>query len=136
VILAAIPQTQVEATWPIVQKWVQEATERSNGRYDEPSIIIGLMEGRYQLWTVWDEDRKKVKAVVVTQLLVYPTDLKAVDIIVVTGKYREDWKHLIKDLEAYAQDEGCELVQAFARPGWQKELADYKMSHVLLEKRL
>lgn len=120
----------------MVNAWVKRATDRSLGRYDVASIIDGLMAEKYQLWLIWDEELKKPKGCAVTQILIYPTGLKALDLIIVTGRHRKDWVHLMADLEQFGRNEGCGINQAMARPGWEKELPDYNKSHVLLEKVL
>ena len=55
-----------------------------------------------------------------------------------TGRQRNKWQHLIKDIETFAQQEKCLMLELIARPGWQKILNQfgYKRTHVVLEKKV
>ncbi len=37
-----------------------------------------------------------------------------------TGRQRHKWQYLIKDIEKFAQEEKCLIMELIARPGWQK----------------
>lgn len=134
--LIQIPSQHIDDVWPLVRKRIVEASGRSNGRFDEASIQQELKVKRQQLWIVWDEEKQESRAVVVTQLLVYPTGMKVADVVIVIGEGRKDWKHLVTILEEWGRKEECGLMQLFARKGWARDMTDYKLSHVLLEKKL
>ena len=53
-----------------------------------------------------------------------------------TGKNRQQWQHLIKVIEDFAEQEECNNMELIARPGWQKILQNYnyKRTHVVLDK--
>jgi hypothetical protein len=55
-----------------------------------------------------------------------------------TGRQRNKWQFLVKDIEQFAKDEDCLMMELIARPGWKRILNnfDYKMTHVVLEKKL
>tara|TARA_B110000211_G_scaffold30977_1_gene31465 strand:- start:153 stop:365 length:213 start_codon:yes stop_codon:yes gene_type:complete len=55
-----------------------------------------------------------------------------------TGRQRHKWQFLVKDIEQFAIDEDCLMMELLARPGWKRILNnfDYKMTHVVLEKKL
>ena len=55
-----------------------------------------------------------------------------------TGRQRHKWQYLIKDIEKFAQEEKCSVMELIARPGWQKILSQfgYKRTHVVLEKQI
>lgn len=134
--LVSIPPQQAAEVWPLVREWVDQAAARSNGRFTETAILGEIEQGRQQLWVIWDPDASEARAVGVSQVLVYPTGLKVADIIILTGVGRKDWKHLMTGFEDWARRESCGVVQVFARKGWAREFPDFKMSHVLLEKKL
>lgn len=135
--LQRIHPTVLEGIWPLVDKYVREATSRSAGRYDVASIFNGIFDERFQLWVVLDTEKdNRVRACIVTQLLQYPTGLRAADIIIATGESRKEWIHLYPELEDWARDQDCGLFQMFARKGWAREFPSHKLSHVLLERAL
>ena len=55
-----------------------------------------------------------------------------------TGRQRHKWQHLISEVENFAKEEGCDMIELIARPGWQRvlNLFDYKRTHVVLEKKI
>ena len=57
---------------------------------------------------------------------------------IMTGKQRHKWQYLVKDIEQFAKDEGCQMMELIARPGWQKVLNNYgyQRTHVVLEKKI
>jgi hypothetical protein len=134
--LVQIPSEAVAQAWPLIGGWIKDATERSGGRFSQDAIFEELRQERQQLWIVWDGEKNKAMAAGVSQLIVYPTGLKVADVIILTGESRQAWKHLVGKFEEWATSENCGVVQIFARRGWARDLTDYKMSHVLLEKKL
>jgi len=63
---------------------------------------------------------------------------KVCHIYIMTGRQRNKWQHLISKIEDFAREEGCDIMELIARPGWQKVLNifDYKRTHVVLEKKI
>jgi hypothetical protein len=55
-----------------------------------------------------------------------------------TGRQRLKWQHLISEIEDFAKENGCKMMELIARPGWQRVLKifDYKRTHVVLEKQI
>ena len=55
-----------------------------------------------------------------------------------TGRQRHKWQYLVKDIEEFAKNEGCKMMELIARPGWKKILNNfgYGMTHVVLEKKI
>ena len=45
---------------------------------------------------------------------------------------------LSKDIEKFAKEEDCQMMELIARPGWQKILNNYgyQRTHVVLEKKI
>ena len=134
--LVQIPPEAARQTWPLIDAWIEDATGRSNGRFTPDAILAEIESGDQQLWIVWNTEKAEARAVGVSQLLVYPTGMKVADVIILTGEGRKDWKHVLTSFEEWAKEQGCGIAQVLARRGWARELPDYKMSHVLLEKRL
>lgn len=134
--LIQIPPDSIEQTWPLVANWISDAIERSNGRHTVESTIDSLQKDLAQLWLAWDEEKKEAQAVAITQLVFYPSGMKVADFIIGTGKNKGMWKHLMTEMEDWAKAEGCGLIQLYCRKGWARELPSFKLSHVLLEKRI
>lgn len=132
--LFAIDPKQIDMFWEAVRPFIETAMAES--LYDEPSSVYeAIKEARAVLWVVWEDG--EIHAVVVTQLEQQPK-AKICSIWICTGTGREDWEHLISEIEAFAVREGCTLMRHCARPGWARVLKPrgYVMSHVILEKAL
>jgi hypothetical protein len=56
--------------------------------------------------------------------------------ITVGGRARSEWLHMLRELEAYARAEGCASMRIVGRKGWMRELPDYALRAVILEKEL
>ena len=54
------------------------------------------------------------------------------------NELRQKWQYLVKDIEEFAKQEDCKMLELIARPGWQKVLNNfgYKKTHVVLEKQI
>lgn len=134
--LVGVPKDAVCQVWPLAAPMLVPAIARSSGRFSLKTIYEECLSGDQQLWLVWDPDSRLPKATVVTQIIPYPTGLKVLDVVAVAGEDRKKWTALLSQLEAWASSKGCKLVQLVARRGWAKELSEYDMTHILLEKVL
>lgn len=128
----------LEGIWPLIDKYVKDATSRSQGRHSPSTIFNGIFNEVYELWLAIDETKEnKVRACVVTQQIIYPTGLKSMGVLIATGESRKEWGDLvISTLEDWAMENGCSMFEMFARKSWAREFKEYKLTHVLLEKLL
>lgn len=133
-ILRQVPMPFLGSIWPDVSSWIIGIVERSEGRWTVETIARQVLEGKWQLWVVWDGEA--VKAVIATELYTEDTGLKLARVVFTSGKDAAAWSHLIAELEEWARDEGAAKFEMMARKGWAKHLPAYKMTHVLLEKDL
>ena len=79
----------------------------------------------------------KYFGVVVTEIIQRKLG-KVCHIYIMTGRQRQKWQYLVKDIEEFAKQEDCKMLELIARPGWQKVLNNfgYKRTHVVLEKQI
>ena len=90
---------------------------------------------------MWDKSKatsiEKYFGVVVTELIKRKLG-KICHIYIMTGRQRNNWQYLVIDIEKFAKDEECQMMELIARPGWQKILNNYgyKTTHVVLEKKI
>jgi hypothetical protein len=83
------------------------------------------------------QQNEKYFGVVVTELIKRQLG-KVCHIYIMTGRQRHKWQFLVKDIEEFAKNEGCQMMELIARPGWKKILNNfgYGMTHVVLEKKI
>lgn len=135
-VLVGVQSDQIKDIWPFIEQRIVQACERSNGRHRPADLMGALLQAQMQLWVIWKPETKEIKGIGVTETVTYRSGLKSVRIVLITGKDRPEWVGHLKTLEDWGRSVGCQIIEAWARPGWEKELQDYRRTHVLLEKRL
>ena len=139
--LVRIPIQELEKVWSLVEKDIKSALAYSGQLTDSDFVFDLAKEGKFQIWVLWDKEQKKTEqkyfGVVVTELIKRKFG-KVCHIYIMTGRQRHKWQHLISEVENFAKEEGCKMMELIARPGWQKvlNLFDYKRTHVVLEKEI
>ncbi len=139
--LLKIPVNKVDEVWSLVKNNIQEALNYSGNQVDLDFVYKTLQANNFQLWIVWDEDKKTVKeqynGVVVTEIIQRKLK-RSCNIFIVTGKNRQQWQHLISVLEDFALKNDCKIMELISRNGREKIMNkfDYKKTHVVLEKTL
>ena len=137
--LVNIPSSNLDDVWSLVKKDISEALSYSGNQTDAQFVFESIKENKMQLWVVWDKDKpttlEKYYGVVVTEIVQRKLK-RSCQIFIMTGKHRQKWQHLISVLEDFAEEQECQQMELFARPGWQKILQNYnyKRTHVVLEK--
>lgn len=132
--LVRIPVETVSQVWPLIDDLVDFGVKRTNGRLTAENLKEYAEDGRYRLFVIWQEG--KVKAVIMAEIYITLSGRKIASVTFVAGRRRHEWIELIQALEGWARSEGADVLEAWARKGWQRDLPDYRMTHVLLEKEL
>lgn len=132
--LVRIPVENVPQVWPLISDLVEFGVKRANGRLTVDALKGWAEEGKYCLFVIWQDGA--VKAVVMTEIYSTLSGRKIASVTFVSGKRRHEWIELIQALEGWARSEDADVLEAWARRGWQRDLPDYRMTHVLLEKEL
>jgi len=139
--LVRIPTSNIDDVWNLVKKDIQEALSYSGNHTDSDFVFETLKQQKFQLWIVWDKEKKTTKdkyyGVVITEVIKRKLR-KSCNIFVVTGKHRQKWQHLISVLEDFALEQECNNMELIARKGWERimEQFNYKKTHVVLEKSI
>ena len=123
---------QVFRAAPDAEEWLEEALARV-GDFELCDLMPDLRTGQMQLWIGYRGSR--VDVAVLTQIQNRPR--KKVGILFALGGLnRKLWLHHLATIEAWMKTEGCERIDAFARPGLAQELPDYIKSHLWMTKAL
>tara|TARA_B110000259_G_scaffold87815_1_gene102166 strand:- start:292 stop:759 length:468 start_codon:yes stop_codon:yes gene_type:complete len=139
--LVRIPAEQLDKVWSLIEKDIKDALAYSGNLTSSSFVLEKSKENKFQVWVLWDKDKKTTRekyfGVVVTELIKRELG-KVCHIYIMTGRQRHKWQFLVKDIEQFAIDEDCLMMELLARPGWKRILNnfDYKMTHVVLEKKL
>lgn len=101
------------------------------GRFDD--VESDVLDGRALLWLAWIWPN--IRGAAVTRI--ERTEKSKVCVIIACGgEGMTEWLHVIKQIEDYARNEGCDCVRIFGRKGWLRALPDYSAPKIVLEKRL
>lgn len=134
-LISGVPAADIGRVWPHVEALVTEGCSYSGGRWLAEHIRAFLQAEKMGLWVA--HDGQKAQAVAVTEIITYPTGLRACGCVLMAGENAKDWLPAMKtELEAYAAALSCDLTEMGGRKGWQRLLPDYQWTGILLEKRL
>jgi hypothetical protein len=104
------------------------------GRISEfADVERAVLDGAQLLWVA--ADRQAIWAAAVTQLS-HANGEKFCTIVACGGRERARWLPLKAALETFAEAEGCAAIRIHGRRGWARELPDYRLTRILLEKEL
>ena len=116
--VSMVPLEHVDACWKDVEKYLEGAAEYTHGRYTVDDIYDCVKEYDYTLWIAFNE--LGIKGAVVTNFVHYPRK-KYLVMTFCGGEQLDQWKDpMLKLLQHWAFDSGCDGIEATARPGWAK----------------
>jgi len=139
--LVKVPTKELDKVWELIEKDIKQSLLFSGQLSDSEFVLDTAKEGKFQVWILWDKEQKtnveKYFGVVITEIIEKPLG-KVCHIFMMTGRQRHKWQYLIKDIEKFAKEEKCSMMELITRPGWQKVLNQfgYKRTHVVLEKQI
>lgn len=122
--------------WPIAYPFLEPAIKRTGGRLDEATIFKGLMTGELVLWMIF---RGGPFAALVTQVFDWPSGLRVARCLLAGGTDHADWYKHFDVVEVWAKEQGCTILEAWGRPGWEKSLSrerGWRRTGVEMEKKI
>lgn len=116
--ITLVPKEHVMGIWDRVKPHMDKAAEYTYGRYDVDDILDNIIQYDHNLWIIYEGD--EIVAALVTYFKHYPKK-KFLDIEFVgsiTGATAEWRTPMIKMLQHYAHDTGCDGIECSGRMGW------------------
>ena len=108
-------------------------------RTKEPllELVRKVREKEMRLALVWDDKTESAQALIGVRLHYRGDDLIG-ELLWMTGTGRQQWQHLLPDLENLLRDAGVKEFRPLCRPGWSRLLKQhgYRLTHVQMEKVL
>jgi hypothetical protein len=133
--LVPVAPSLVAGVWPHAGPLVKRAMDRTKlGNFAdvEREVLAGLQ----LLWLAWNGTA--IDAAAVTRLV--EINHERICIVVACGARKGaaslDWRPLIAGIEQFARDEGCVATRIIGRKGWQRILADYRATYVVMDRKL
>ena len=118
-----------------VGRMFEEQESRSGGHWTAEFLKEHIASEKMQLWLCL-EDRKFIKAALVTDINPYPNGLKTCMVVIIVGREPKSWIPLRHVLEDWAKRSGCEKIEAIGRLAWKSVIPDWKPSAIFFEKAL
>ena len=139
--LVKVPTKELDKVWGLIEKDIKQSLLFSGQLSNAEFVLKTAKEGKFQIWILWDKLQKtnveKYFGVVITEIIEKPLG-KVCHIFMMTGRQRHKWQYFVKDIEKFAKEEKCSMMELITRPGWQKVLNQfgYKRTHMVLEKQI
>lgn len=127
--IIGIPHEQIDQWWTLVEPFVARGLEYADGKYLPEDIRQGLKNRTYQLWMA-------DSAICITTVLDYPRKRVCL-VLLAAGKDMRRWvQELDATLSAWAKEKGCQSIETYGRPGWERVLKNNRKLHVVLGRDL
>lgn len=133
--LLCVAPDHIMDMWPLVRDMIDDGYAAC-GAITPPELPQWLSDGKGQLWLSIEND---IILAALTTSIVPLRNGCALKMVACGGNRLELWKDCHKQIEEFAQAEGCDRVQIReGRPAWSRVLGreGYNVTHVTLEKRL
>jgi hypothetical protein len=118
-IISLVPKEHVIELWPRIEKFIAEATEYNNGRYETEDVLDLIVDYGYLLWIAFTEEND-IKGIVITSFSVYPRK-KYLTLDFCGGEDGFEWKNeMLKTLRSWAKDSKCDGIEGAGRAGWER----------------
>ena len=125
--LYGVLHTHIDDVWPKVISFVEKALVYADGKYTSEYVYLSLKDRRMQLWVSLNPD---VEACCVTEIIHFPSKCVA-NVFLVGGRNMDNWIHFEEMIETWARENGCQAIECYGRPGWEKVLGWERISTVL-----
>lgn len=132
--LVLIPTREVYRAAPICLKHLLAVIPYARGRMQISDVLQACYTGKSQLWMVSTEEGE-VLAAAVTEIVAYPRR-RVCSLFLLGGCEMDRWTYLIDELEAWAKEQGCHVLEIQGRKGWGRVFPDYLETHRVFEKEL
>jgi len=118
-----IPTDHVMNVWDGVTPHLEKAAEYTYGRYTVDDMLTEITDYEHTLWVAFNE-RNEIKGAVVTRIKEYPRK-RYLDLVFVGGDDGFGWKdEMLRILQHWAYDTGCDGIESSGRLGWSKIFKD------------
>ena len=130
-----IPTDMISAAWPVAAPELQRALDKAGGENSLTDILALIVNERMQLWAI--QSGPLLFAFGVTELKRYG-QMSICRIVLWAGHSLEQHKYAVGDIEQFALEQGCSVVEWVGRPGFEKPMKEqgYKKQYVLMRKHL
>jgi hypothetical protein len=135
-IVANVPAQFLAHAWIEAAPLIEKALKFASDKLDIVDVFERLSTGRYSLWVVTEGET--IVVAMITEVMDYPAK-RTLGVPFCGGHVGtiDKWlPDILTALDAHARHNGCQSVEVWGRPGWERLLKDYHKRYVCLEKDL
>jgi hypothetical protein len=122
--VSIIPLQVIDVVEEDARRLLGPSIDRSDGRHSVDTVMVATKAGYYSLWLAFDEENTPVAALI-TSIEEYPLRT-FLNLLFCSGEDLEEWHgDMLKVLEQYGLDHGCDGMELVGRPGWKAFLKDH-----------
>jgi hypothetical protein len=129
--MGPIPHDLLIPLWPVLEPLLEKACAYSEGRFTPESVGLAVTQGEFDLWGAMRDGAWL--AIAVTCVSDYPSGLRVMEVLLVSGEDRQSWLHFEKPLRTQARKWNCHKMQMVGRRGWGKSLPDWRAVATMYE---
>lgn len=128
-----VPHFYVDNVWSKVSEILKPAVDLFDG-YLLEDVKAMIKHRTWQLWLGIDDDNE-VHVVAVTVINNYPRK-KTCLVLYTAGKEMDNWTHLMRDIEVWAGQNGCQDLEFRGRRGWLRVMTEFKQTGIIASKQI
>lgn len=127
--LYVVQPDDIDSHWKHIQPILEKAIVYNDGKHTARDIYNAVKSIEMQMFYT-----DGYEVVCVTCVAHYPRK-RVLEILYVAGEKMERWLHHQDTLANWAKDIGCDCMEAYCRPGWEK-VVDWEKIHTVLRRKL
>lgn len=132
--LICVDPARVHEIWPLAEPLLRRAIART-GLSSFCDVEREIFCGNALLWLAVAGEGSRIAILAAASTRLQQTDTGKVCVITAcAGKDMPRWLGLIRQIEEFANNEGCNCVRIYGRKGWLRVLDGYGQRQVILEK--
>lgn len=124
---------EVNELWPVVRPFLMSALQYERPGYTPAQLKEFMTSGEFRLLVV--EDAGKVVAAGALRVVDHPLFRECI-FQLFGGNGLVNFIHLLRDVEEWALEQGCDSFRIVGRKGWARALTGWHEVGVVLNKRL
>ena len=125
----------VEFIWDLVANHLQKGIEYADGKYSLAGIKKMIADKKAFLFYVVKEHY--VMSVLVLKINEYECSKRAC-LFLLAGNDMKEWIGFLEIIKKWVKESGCDAIELFGRPGWEKKLKNkgFEKTHIILRMQL
>jgi len=134
--LLPVDREKIPQVWPHLVGLLDPYIEKTAGRVTNENVFQQLLHGDWRLWVIWDQ---KVEMAVAFLAVSFREELsgdRTARIEFMVGENRKAWLPYITLIETWARDNGYKHIEMLVPKAFARDLPEYHMTQVFLERAL